>query len=294
MVVLDKITELKKQGFPTSQIIQNLKEQGISPREINEALSQSDIKLEVEGEEQNENVFPEIPESIQQFQTPVPIQPIKQFPKQTQSFTGMQPSIGSRQYQQTQEVQEYQPETQIETEYRPKTQIEAEYQPQETQNQDFSYQQQYPDQYQYQEYQPQNAVDIETINDIASQILEEKTKNFKKELIFLTKFKKESEEKIKEIDARLAKIENTFEELQLAIIRKIGDYGEDIKNLSNEMRSTQESFSKILNPLTDQFRGIEESEETEMTKTQKIQTKSKPKPQTPSKNPENSFEDYLR
>lgn len=272
MVVLDKITELKKQGLTTSQIIQNLKEQGISPREINESLSQSDIKLEIEGEEQNENVFPEIPESTQQF------------PRQTEGFAGMQPSI-SKQYQQTQEVQEYQPETQIETEY----------QPQETQNQDFSYQQyQHPDQYQYQEYQPPNATDIETINDIASQILEEKTKNFKKELFLLTKFKKESEEKIKQIDIRLAKIENTFEELQLAIIRKIGDYGEDIKNLSNEMRSTQESFSKILNPLTDQFRGIEESNETEMTKTQKIQTESKPKSQTPSKKPETSFEDYLR
>ena len=268
MVVLDKITELKKQGISTSQIIQNLKEQGISPREINEALSQSDIKSEIETGEQNENVFPEIPESIQQF------------PEQS-GFSGMQPSIGSRQYQQNQEVQEVQ-------EYQPETQIETEYQPQETQNQDSSY-----PQYQYQEYQPPNTTDIETINDIASQILEEKTKNFKKELILLTKFKKESEEKIKQIDVRLTKIENNFEELQIAIIKKIGDYGEDIKNISNEMHSTQESFSKILNPLTDKFRGIEEPEETEMPKTEKLQTNSKTK-KTPSKKPETSFEDYLR
>ena len=271
MVILDKITELKKRGISTSQIIQNLKEQGISPREINEALSQSDIKSEIETEEQKENVFPGTNESIQQF------------PEQS-DFTEMQPSIGSRQYQQTQGVEEYQPETQT----------ESEYQPQETQNQYSSYQQyQNPDQYQYQEYQPPNATDIETINDLASQILEEKTKNFKKELFLLTKFKKESEEKIKQIDVRLTKIENNFEELQIAIIKKIGGYGEDIKNISNEMHSTQESFSKILNPLTDKFRRVEESEETKMPKKEKFKTKFKTK-QTLSKEPKNSFEDYLR
>jgi hypothetical protein len=44
MAVIDTISQLKNQGVPTGKIIQSLKEQGYSPKEINEALSQSEIK----------------------------------------------------------------------------------------------------------------------------------------------------------------------------------------------------------------------------------------------------------
>ena len=49
MAVLEQITQMKTQGLQTPQIIQSLKEQGVSPKEINEALSQSEIKTEVTG-----------------------------------------------------------------------------------------------------------------------------------------------------------------------------------------------------------------------------------------------------
>lgn len=47
MGVLDTIMQMKGQGMPNDQIISQLREQGFSPREINDALSQSDIKRAV-------------------------------------------------------------------------------------------------------------------------------------------------------------------------------------------------------------------------------------------------------
>ena len=44
MGVLEQITQMKNQGIPDQEIVSNLQEQGVSPREINDALSQSQIK----------------------------------------------------------------------------------------------------------------------------------------------------------------------------------------------------------------------------------------------------------
>ena len=44
MAVLELLSQMKSKGMSTAQMIQSLKEQGFSPKEINEALSQSEIK----------------------------------------------------------------------------------------------------------------------------------------------------------------------------------------------------------------------------------------------------------
>lgn len=240
-MILDQISQMKKQGIPANQIIQNLRQQGISPKEINEALSQSEIKNEITSQENQ--------------------------------MYDMQPSISAQ----------------------------NSFDDQTTSNQQDNYQQSYPEyhqgfsepqtqeyinknaenyEYNYPEYQQQGGSDIETINDISSQIVEEKIKNFKKEFSNFINFKKESENKIEEIDKRLTKIEEKFEELQMAIIRKVGDYGEEIRNLSKEMKYTQDSFGKIINPLAEKAKEIKNKEEKDI--------KQKPKKE------DDSFENYLR
>lgn len=47
MGVLDTIMQMKRQGLPDDEIISRLREQGFSPREINDALNQSEIKKAV-------------------------------------------------------------------------------------------------------------------------------------------------------------------------------------------------------------------------------------------------------
>ena len=76
-----------------------------------------------------------------------------------------------------------------------------------------------------------------------------------------------------------------MENLQSAILKKIGDYGGAVQNISKDLQATQESFSKLINPLIDQKRG-----------------KPSPKIKKSSQTTENSeksineagFEDYFR
>ncbi len=259
MAVLNKIIEMKKQGLQTGQIIQMLKEQGANPKEINEALSQSEIKSEINQEyDDQQNKYP------------------------SDEYSDMQPSIMTEPPAPYEEQNQYQ---------EPPT----EYAPQET----------YQNYQSYQEYQPQQSIDVETISDLSSQIVEEKTKSFKKEIASLTKFKEQFENEIKNIDKRLSKIESTIEELQMAILRKIGNYGEDIKNISKEVRATQDSFSKILNPLVDNIREMEkitgraENKSAQATQDSIIDSEgdkniSNNTKDNKKKNKNTGFEDYLR
>jgi hypothetical protein len=51
MGALEKVIQLKNAGWGDDQIINNLQQQGISPNEINNALSQAEIKNAVSGDE---------------------------------------------------------------------------------------------------------------------------------------------------------------------------------------------------------------------------------------------------
>ncbi len=50
MALLDQITQMRNQGYTDEQIVGGLQQQGISPQEITDALSQSQIKNAVAGE----------------------------------------------------------------------------------------------------------------------------------------------------------------------------------------------------------------------------------------------------
>jgi len=247
MATLESVMQMKQQGIPESQIIQTLQQQGISPKEINEALSQSKIKSELGAT--TEQPTPNAPAPTMPAQPKIPEQP-SQIP---QTFTQeistptqeMQPSI----MQQAPAPETYQMPAPAEMPY-------------------------------YEEYQPSQPADLETINDIAEQIVEEKTSNLKKQITNLSRFKEELSLEVEKINERLAKIEDVFNQLQIAILGKIGEYGKDIQNIAKEMHETQNSFSKIINPLTENIKAL-----------QKI-TKTKSSAKT--KKSSNDFEDYLR
>ncbi len=261
MAILEKIMQLKQQGQTESQIADSLKQEGVSPKEINEALSQSKIKSTLN--EQNTIMQPpQMPPVTSEIQQP-PIQEAQ-----------MQPSIMQQQPaqafpQQPQQTQEIPPS----------------FQPSQMPVQEIQETQEPP---QYQEYQPQETADIETINEIAEQIVDEKTNGLKKQISSFTKFKQELTLEIEKINQRLSKTEDALNQLQTAIIGKVGEYGKDIKNIAEEMHTTQDSFSKILNPLTDNIRELQK-----ITGTQKKPSRPKPKTEK-SKKQKPNFEDYLR
>ena len=295
-MVIEQISQMKQQGVPTNQIIQNLKQQGVSPKEINEAMSQSEIKTEITN---NQGIFPGTPQTSAQQPPAQPNTGAQPTPatqeggglsvQQTPSTAQMQPSIG-QQPAATQDpttMNTQQPGMEMGTAPQMSQQGFS-----EPATQDYSQYQEYApegDEGYYPEYQQPGGADIETINDISSQIIDEKTKHFKKEFSEFTSYKKESHNKIDQLDQRLTKIEDQIEELKMAIIRKIGEYSEDVKNLSAEMKATQDSFGKIITPLTTKAKQAQATQPSTQDQPTK-ETKSK----TQKTNKSDSFEDYLR
>ena len=51
MTVLEEVTKLKNQGMSEADIIHNLQQRGVSPREIDDSISQAQIKNAVAGED---------------------------------------------------------------------------------------------------------------------------------------------------------------------------------------------------------------------------------------------------
>jgi len=270
MAVLEKVMQLRQQGKNEPEIADVLRQEGVSPKEITEALSQSQIKSEI-GQ-------PEIP---QEQQTPQPGQPPTGQPPQ---YTSEVPP----QQEQMQPSMMQQPPGQPPQEPYPTEPPPA---PGQYAQEQYSTEPAAPGQY-AQEYpepayeQPADyGTDVETINEISEQIVEEKTSKMKKQITSLIKFKESAQLEIERVSNQLAKIESTMNELQMTIIGKIGEYGKDIQNISKEMTASQQSFSKVLNPLTDNIRELRKITGKEPTK--------KPKPKT-SKKKSDSFEDYLR
>lgn len=226
MATLERVMQMKSQGISDDQIAQSLRQEGIAPREIEESLSQSKIKSAVDSQQMNQFNQNNMEN---QYQDPNNYDP--EFSKSSfdeNQEPPMQPEQDSSQIQQQfeQPAQEYYPE----------------YQPQST----------------YQEYQPQQQFDLATINEILEQTIEEKNDSLKKQISSFSKFKEDMTINIEKLSQRLQKIEDTINNLQMSIIRKIGDYGNDIHSIAREMQETQGTFSKIIDPLTDNIRELKD------------------------------------
>ncbi len=277
MALLERIQQMKKAGQNDAQIVRQLKEEGVSPREINETISQSRIKSAIAPPETQE--MPQSPEMSQE----------------EEGMSSMQPSM----MQQSPQQPNY-PEQTIQMQQYPESQMQG----------GDAYPQQSP---QYESYEPyyQQEIDTETISEIASQIIDEKVSALKKQISEINRTKTEINFQIQRIENRLNKIETAIENLQTSVIRSVGEYGENIRTISREMQKTQDSFKKVLNPLTDQIRTFQEitgkaPEEEKSSKTQKKSKKevSEEEKETieelkqisDSKKPKKSlsFEDYLR
>ena len=249
MAILEKIRQMQRDGKSESEIINELKELGIHPREISEALSQARIKSALESQQMQKEAFSD--------------------PNQPGYGEGMQPSIMPSIPQPS--VMEYQEYPGMTNEY-------------PAQEQSMGYQsetQGYPE---YQQYQPAQQFDLEAINEITEQIVIEKTGEMKRQISSIEKIKRNLQLDVEKIEQRLIKLENMFNDLQMAILNKIGEYGTDLREVSEELRQTQKSFSKVVGPATENIRELQKiAKPGKHDKKEKRESKSSA-----------SFEDYLR
>ena len=146
--------------------------------------------------------------------------------------------------------------------------------------------QEYPD-YEY----PAQPSDTGMITEIAEQIVNENLQKTEKQLSEIKRFKIEAGGRINNINERLRRIEVIIDRLQTSIINKIGDYGKDVSDLKKEMETTQDSFSKILNPLTENIEELRKITKAKSTRTPKAHKKTATKR---GKRKKDGFEKYLR
>lgn len=305
MPIVKKIREMEKQGIDESAIVQQLQEEGFSPQQINEGLEQSKVKAAVS---QDIEAMP-APTPIQQTQT-------QQSPQSAQP-KAMTPSIVQPQAKQpsTQPIQATQPPTQpIQPEplspastaptqniaaypeqyAYPEEQYPEQQYPEPTEPYPAQYSE-YPEQYAYPEYQ---ASDTETISEIAEQIADEKLGKLRRQISEMIKFKTETEGKTSNIDYRLRKIETIIDRLQASILKKIGEYGQNIEDLKKETIATQGSFSKILDPMSENIRKLKKISKPSKKATKKEASKKKTKKQkaktSKTRKRRDHFEKYLR
>jgi hypothetical protein len=219
MANLEKVMQMKKQGFSENEIAKKLQAEGISPKEISDAINQSKIKQAVAG-------FNEESEDMQPSMMGTSLSEYNQ-PQQNQNIPS--PNF--------QEQEEYVPQ---ENQYS-----------QEDYNYQGNYSQQnysnYPQEQGYEGYPQTSESSADAIIEISEQVFSEKIKNFQKQIAELIEFKTIAQTKIENIEERLRRMEKMFDQLQISIIEKVGNYGKNLDYLKNEVNMVEDSFSKISN-----------------------------------------------
>jgi hypothetical protein len=282
MPTLDIVRQMKQRGDDDATIARTLQEQGISPREINDALSQSQIK---------DAVSP-----APSMQTP-PAQTQQFNPNQSQQLTsnnaeqlqpGMQPSMMSDpdtpagnleplpqegphaqevrglpipgQPMQAPPMQGYDDEVyeDYDNQFAPES-----YGPQ-------AYEQPYGNQgYSNQGYADSNMAEI------ADQIVNEKITKINSTLNDITEVKTLLTSRVEKIDERLSRVESIIDQLHASLLRKASEQEQNITDIKSELEGMRTGFSKVLNPLIDIERELEKPKRKRKTTKRKTKKKKK-------------------
>lgn len=216
MTIFDDMQRMKREGRSDSEIVQLLSQRGYPVQEIENALSQSQIKEAVAGS----------------LQVPSP------------SNEELYPS------------QEFTPSEQNAPEYPPQNTYPSQFPSQDYQQpypQGNYGAQQYPqqDQYAYDNQSPyQSALSSDTISEIAEQVVAEKLAKIKTQIEKAIDAKTTAEVKLASMQDRVERLEKIMDQLQISILQKVGEYMNDASNLKKELEETQKSFTTLVNKRT--------------------------------------------
>jgi len=307
MGLIEEVKKLKEQGFSDAEIINVLREKGHSPLEIHDALEQVKIKEAVVQQETKEetggnergemqpSIMEKPAEEIRPFTaapSATPTQPPSQTPEQSSAVKPVReetmtqasaPMPGSETAgaMQTQEAQPGPvggpargeqlaipsatreeavmpaPGAGLQAEIPAEAEIMAQQQPE-----------QLPEEVGEQAYGYYSGLDYAVLNDMISQVVDEKLEDIRKKFSALNDFRADAETRIKLIEKKLEKLDALMDALQVAVLRRVGDYVADVQQIKKELESMQESFAKILDPLEENIRELKKiiGEKTEKEK----------------------------
>jgi hypothetical protein len=239
--ILDEVISMKSRGISDSEVIKNLREQGISPSEINEALNRAQIKSAVSADENSKTNSEGMEQSIMNSEEEPDHLPTE---GDINDFDLTPPPVSGFKGRLTKEIPENSEEI-----YEPQ---EAYYPQQQYLQEQGGYAPAPQPGYEQQEYsESMGSIDTDTIIEISEQVVSEKNRPIQKKIEEMEEFRVLTQTRIDYISDRLKKIETIIDKLQAAILEKIGSYGQGIENVKKEMNMMQGSFSKMVNNLAD-------------------------------------------
>ena len=101
------------------------------------------------------------------------------------------------------------------------------------------------------DYAYTQGIDTSSMIEISEQVFSEKIKKIQKQVEGMNEFKTLAETKIEYISSRLKRIETVLDNLQSAILQKVGSYGGGLDNIRKEMSMMQDSFGKMVGGLAE-------------------------------------------
>jgi hypothetical protein len=239
MGVLDQVMDLKSQGASDYEISRRLREQGVSPGDINDAFAKAQIKSAVTDTGSTDGMQPSILGSEEEPER-LPLEGLEGGTLSDEDLTPPKP--GGYPMQMAMPVtKEMYGEQEV-------------YSPQEMYSPQAQYAQAQPQQegYEYAQYQPSvSSGDTDTIIEVAEQVFFEKNKPLQKKLDDMSEFKTLVQTKVDNISDRLRRMESIIDKLQASILEKIGSYGSGLETVRKEMGMMQESFGKVVGKLAD-------------------------------------------
>jgi len=105
--------------------------------------------------------------------------------------------------------------------------------------------------------EPAGRANYEAIEEIAESVITEKWEDMLKNVGDLKLWKEKVETDLSGIKQEILRVESRFENLQKAILSKLGEYSEGVTDLGAEMRAMEKIFEKILTPLTRSVKDLE-------------------------------------
>lgn len=222
MSTIERIVEMKKNGISDSGIVNTLKSEGVSQKEIDSFLSQANIKSAVE---ETEDI--KAPQDLDQLDT--------KKEKMVEEYEGMQPSMLNTEQDPHPQSQEYPPQ-----QYNSPQAPQYDQQPQQYSNNS-------PGQQGYEQYSyPSSGVSADTISEISEQVVSEKLSSIKDQLEKAIDSKSLMESKLSSLDERLKRMEKIIDRLQLSVLQKVGDYMTNVEDIKQELAETQKTFKALV------------------------------------------------
>jgi len=106
--------------------------------------------------------------------------------------------------------------------------------------------------------EPIGRANYEAIEEIAESVISEKWEEMISNIGDLKLWKEKVETDLSGVKQEILRIESRFENLQKAVLGKVGEYGEGVTNLTTEMKAMEKVFEKILEPLTRNVKELDE------------------------------------